>query len=794
MPRLIVKKKAEVLKELNLSGEQKYFTIGSEDQNDLVLEDKRVSMTHVKLTRIDNAFFVQDMKSAFGTLLNGAKLSKRQPLNNGDQIKIGEHEILFDNPLDYIGQSSPEITHAAAESAAGEGSATGEITVDASPVTMNESSQSYEQSIGGAGETAPYYLLAIYGPYRGKKFRLRYGETRIGRDNKLNDIVIRENKRGEIDPSISRRHATVQYRDGQFVVSDKRSKTRTFVNQIEIPETGETVLQPGDEIEIVSDQQSTIFRFAEEQSASFAPPKKAGVWSVRYRSKLSTLVAAAAVLSGIFLLTKGWLDRSVIAQKPDPFSVQMTDWGQSADGSSESFGLQSSYGGVNIFQPSPAVSDFNGDGLVDIAMLTSSNNPMLIDGERRRSVWTMTTVQARPAAQLVAADLNKNGLADLLFVSDNGRIFAVDGKIGAEIWMSPFFNGPFTGAPIAADFNGDGNIDAAIAEEHGAVRIGYGDAVNNMEWTLVELGLPVKSALASADLDQDGKSEILSGTDRGLVLIIDGATRQIAGSVDMNTELNKARGSFYGENQIRFPVGVADFNGDKTPDLAMSSVQGNIIVVDGARREGLWEAKLSDGLSLTQDFVFPIALGDLTGDGLSDVVVASESGRLQAFQGSGEGGGAKPLWEHTPNNGAAIMQGMTLADVNKDRLADVIYVDMTGVVKILDGATGKAVWNTAEPLRERTSMPVIADFRGDEKLDVVLTAQSGDIFQFESNSLVPKSTVLWGQRFGGSANTLQATTGLSGAMQAHVMMGLGGFLLIAGIVFPLIARSRRRAA
>lgn len=44
-------------------------------------------------------------------------------------------------------------------------------------------------------EMAPYYLLAIYGPYRGKRYQLRYSETKIGRDVKLNDVVIRQNKR-----------------------------------------------------------------------------------------------------------------------------------------------------------------------------------------------------------------------------------------------------------------------------------------------------------------------------------------------------------------------------------------------------------------------------------------------------------------------------------------------------------------------------------------------------------------------------------------------------------------------
>jgi pSer/pThr/pTyr-binding forkhead associated (FHA) protein len=804
MPRLIVKQKAEVVDEFILKGSQVSFKIGSEPDNDLVIDDKRISMRHAKIERHANTYYLEDLKSAFGTFHNDKKVDGKIELKNGDEIKLGEHVIVFDNPLEYLdmplGGGQTEDYASVSESSARENtseSATHSFMEGDEEVYVEVLEQGGPENIVQTkeapapvnnGEMAPYYLLAIYGPYTGKRYQLRYGETKIGRDVKLNDIVIRQNKKGEVDPSISRRHATVSYQSSTFYIGDKRSKTRTYVNQNMVPENTETELHPNDEIEIVSDQHSTILRFVAEGNWDFSPPKKAGVWSVRHRGKFMATLMFASVVLGLWLLGKGWFNYSLLTQSPDTFALELAKWRPYSNQTVRS----SSFNGETSGSSQAAIADFNNDGFLDFVSIDHNKHLTLVNGASQKPEWTITAFTVDPSIEPVAADLNKNGLKDIVAVTENGRLVGIDGKLGAEIWESPYFQIPLLGPPIVADFDGDGNVDVAIAEQSGKVQIGFGQIVN-LEWVAAELGVEMLAPLSAAYLNQDGRNEILCGTERGLVLIIDGVSRKLAGTVDINNELIKARGSGYEDNRIRFPVGVADLNGDARPDLVMTSVQGNLIVVDGATKNRLWDDRLVEGLTLNTDFPYPFAIADVTGDKIHDVVITTEAGHVIAYEGAGDGhGNKKELWRYTPADIGSKINNLVLSDVNKDKITDVLFIDQSSVLKILNGTDGSIFWTTNQPISERTSMPLVADFDNDELLDIILASESGSIYQYKSNSRVPRSAVLWGQRLGQSSNNMHSGFILPGTTGPVFSMAIGSLMFFGAGIAVLIVKIRRK--
>jgi FHA domain len=58
----------------------------------------RISRRHARITVLGNQFFVEDLGSANGTIINGNKRLKPQepyPLTNGDVLKIGETTLKF---------------------------------------------------------------------------------------------------------------------------------------------------------------------------------------------------------------------------------------------------------------------------------------------------------------------------------------------------------------------------------------------------------------------------------------------------------------------------------------------------------------------------------------------------------------------------------------------------------------------------------------------------------------------------------------------------------------------------
>jgi len=70
------------------------LTIGRQSTNDVVVLEERASRKHCRIVREGGAYVLQDLDSANGTYLNGAKVA-RQPLEHGDEIRIGNAVLTF---------------------------------------------------------------------------------------------------------------------------------------------------------------------------------------------------------------------------------------------------------------------------------------------------------------------------------------------------------------------------------------------------------------------------------------------------------------------------------------------------------------------------------------------------------------------------------------------------------------------------------------------------------------------------------------------------------------------------
>ena len=68
--------------------------IGRAPDNDLVLRDPATSGHHARVERRGNQFFVVDLGSTNGTLVNGEVVMERE-LKSGDAITIGQNAVNF---------------------------------------------------------------------------------------------------------------------------------------------------------------------------------------------------------------------------------------------------------------------------------------------------------------------------------------------------------------------------------------------------------------------------------------------------------------------------------------------------------------------------------------------------------------------------------------------------------------------------------------------------------------------------------------------------------------------------
>jgi pSer/pThr/pTyr-binding forkhead associated (FHA) protein len=78
-----------------LTFEQSELHIGRTPENDVVLQDTGVSRRHVRILERMGRYFVQDLGSSNGTLVNDAPITGERELANGDRLALGAAELVF---------------------------------------------------------------------------------------------------------------------------------------------------------------------------------------------------------------------------------------------------------------------------------------------------------------------------------------------------------------------------------------------------------------------------------------------------------------------------------------------------------------------------------------------------------------------------------------------------------------------------------------------------------------------------------------------------------------------------
>lgn len=71
------------------------LTIGRNGENDIVINNPFVSGQHLKIVYRDAGYYLEDLGSRNGTLVNGVRVKKPMLLAEGDQVSIGEVVLEF---------------------------------------------------------------------------------------------------------------------------------------------------------------------------------------------------------------------------------------------------------------------------------------------------------------------------------------------------------------------------------------------------------------------------------------------------------------------------------------------------------------------------------------------------------------------------------------------------------------------------------------------------------------------------------------------------------------------------
>ncbi|KAI4353171.1 hypothetical protein L6164_002142 [Bauhinia variegata] len=299
--------------------------------------------------------------------------------------------------------------------------------------------------------------------------------------------------------------------------------------------------------------------------------------------------------------------------------------------------------------------------------------------------------------------------------------------------------------PVVADIDNDGVSEMVVAvsyffdheyydnQEHrkelGDIDIGkyvagsivvFNLDTKQVKWT-AELDLStdtsnfrayIYSSPTVVDLDGDGNLDIVVGTSFGLVYVLDHH-----GKVREKFPLEMA--------EIQGAVIAADINDDGKIELVTSDTHGNVAAWT-PKGHLIWEKHLKS--------LIPQAptVGDVDGDGHTDLVVPTLSGKIHVLSGKdGSSVGRYPYQTH-----GRIMNQVLLVDLSKrgekQKGLTVVTTSFDGYLYLIDGPTGCA---DVVDIGETSYSMVLADnVDGGDDLDLIVTTMNGNVFCFSTPS------------------------------------------------------------
>ncbi|MBK6983378.1 MAG: VCBS repeat-containing protein [Bacteroidetes bacterium] len=210
--------------------------------------------------------------------------------------------------------------------------------------------------------------------------------------------------------------------------------------------------------------------------------------------------------------------------------------------------------------------DFNGDGLIDIAIL--DNGITILQNSCSGTFTSIIAVNGSSILNkvgMIARDLNADSNMDLLVINNGDiKIYLGNGNSGFASPVVYAMSMP-KGAAVS-DYNGDGVLDIAITNLSSSLYIllGIGDGTFNSPMT-VSTSFQGKY-VSSADFNNDGISDLAvnhgPGSTFGAVSVLIGdGSAGFSNVVTYNTGIN-----------ITTTTGIADMNGDGKQDMIIGAL------------------------------------------------------------------------------------------------------------------------------------------------------------------------------------------------------------------------------
>jgi outer membrane protein assembly factor BamB len=388
----------------------------------------------------------------------------------------------------------------------------------------------------------------------------------------------------------------------------------------------------------------------------------------------------------------------------------------------------------------PSIADINNDSIPEILVGIST-------GRKGTFGKKIAVLKGKDGMQTREYAVGSN-MFNALLVAEDGRRDAKCLVVGA-IDHNVYFFDRTSGAAIkkidhgdevhrilSADINSDGFADYIIVGD-GTKIAGYDGSTRMKLWEF-KSGKKFSIYPLLKDIDKDGHMEVVFPYNDNEILVINAENGRQKWARNLGQVRYMGLMSF--DNSVLCAPVLTNYNGKDV--IVAGGGFGELMLLDVKTGEEVARKKFGN-LTITN-----ISLGDLTGDGVLDIIFVSIDHKVYGVNGKN----LEELWELA--TGKKIYSSPAIADMDNDGGLDVVINSNDDHVYCIDGKDGTLIWKYKLSSNYDSGNNLLADLNGNGLIDVVVDgSRNGKLLVLETDARCKPYEIIWAKWGGNNQNT-----------------------------------------
>ena len=271
---------------------------------------------------------------------------------------------------------------------------------------------------------------------------------------------------------------------------------------------------------------------------------------------------------------------------------------------------------------SAALGDLDHDGQPEIAFSCYWGDSCIyvVNAEDGSLVWKKNMNGCNDAAPVIF-DVDNDSLPEVILGSScNPVLTCFNGNNGSIKWQTPF--GGTDSPPSIADIDGDNQMEILVGDFEGDLNC-FRALDGSLKWqVVVDSNAAIEASPALVDINNDGHRDIIVNTwayggsgDSTAIYAYDGMTHNLLWKNPIPADV------------IYHGAAFGDVDEDGKPELAITSYDGNVYLLNGENGSVAWTHPNPGGEYIAD----PVTIGDLDNDNHLDLVYSGGYGRVEAL-------------------------------------------------------------------------------------------------------------------------------------------------------------------